>query len=170
MMSVSSYTGSDSGDGNYLKVLSQPVNVIQNSQALISVIQSMSGSVTSNVNRDPGAAIRDAVNFFSQFIPGAGGILYLLSRRYVDSGPTVKELNMIDTLLSSNMTLICVEGTNTNDPNRIFNLNRIARLTEGYYFTNNQSTTWGSTNDAASNLLITLARSPIDSVRRVVIA
>ena len=168
MMSVSTFTGSDSGDGNYLNVLSPPINVVQNNNALISIIQSISASVTNDVTRDPGAAIRDAASFASQFNPGAGDIFYLVSRRYVDGGPIIKELDMIDTLLPSNLTLICVEGTNTNDPNRKYNLERIARLTEGHYFTNTPTATWTNINDAASNFLITLARSPIDSVRKVV--
>jgi len=171
MMSISTFTGSDSGDGKYLKVLSQPVNVVQNFKELSDIIQfEIPGSVTSDTNRDPGAAIRDAVSFSSQFNPGAGDILYLVSRRYVDSGPMVKELEMIDTLLPSNVTLICVEGANINDPNRLFNLKRIAELTEGHFFTNTDTITnsWGNTNDVAMNFMLSLARSPIDSVRRVV--
>ena len=68
-------------------------------------------SVTNDVTRDPDAAIRDAVSIFSQFNPDTAGIFYLLSRKYVDGGPAVEELDMIDALLGNKMTLICVEGT-----------------------------------------------------------
>jgi len=171
MMSISTFSGVDLEDGNYLKVLSPPVNVIQNSEALRDIIQfDVSASVTNATTRDPGAAIRDAVSFSSQFNSGAGNILYLVSRRYVDAGPTVKELDMIDTLWLSSVTLICVEGGNVNDPNRLFNLKRVTELTEGYYFTNTdtQTNSWPNTNDAAVNQMLNLARSPIDLVGRKV--
>ncbi len=45
-MSISTFSGNDSGDGTYLKVLSQPVNVIQNSEALITIIQGSDRNVT----------------------------------------------------------------------------------------------------------------------------
>jgi len=173
MMSVSTFTGIDSGGGNYLKVLSPPVNVIENHEALIDIIQiDVPASMTDNadVTRDPGAAIRDAVNIFSKFNPDAADILYLVSRRYVDGGPTVKELDMIEALLESEMTLICVERTDTTDPNRMsnLNLNRITSLTEGYYFTNTETVNWLTINDAAVNQLVELSKDPINSVRHVV--
>ncbi len=135
MMSISTFTGSDSGDGRYLKVVSPPVNVIQNSAALRDIIQFNVSvdSVTNDANRDPGAAIRDAlIKFSSQLNPDAADILYLISRRYVDGGPTVKELDVIDNILKGSMTLIFVEGANIDDRNRLLNLKRVAVLTEGY--------------------------------------
>jgi len=174
MMSISTFTGSDSGKGSYLKVLSPPVNVVQNFQALSDIIQfNVTGSVTNDANRDPGAAIRDAlIKFSNQLNPDAADILYLVSRRYVDGGPTVKveELDVIGTILAGSLTLICVEGANVNDPNRLLNLKRVAELTEGYYFTNTdtQTNSWANKNDAAINLMLSLAKSPINFVRRKV--
>jgi len=169
MMSISSFSGSDSGDGNYLKVLSQPVNVLQNSRPLIAIIQSI--KVTNDTARDPGAAMRDALSSsFGLTSPDAAGILYLVSRRYVDGGPTVKEIDMMDALVGGNMTLICVEGS-SNDTNNILNLNRIARLTEGYHFTNtpDQGSSWRNINGQASDKLVALSKEPINSIRRMVI-
>ena len=94
-MSVSTFSGSDSGDGNYLNILSPPLNVIENSQTLYSIIQSnVSASETNDITRDPGAAIRDALINLSS--PDEEDILYLVSRRYVEGGPTVEEIDMID--------------------------------------------------------------------------
>ncbi len=169
MMSISSFSGSDSGDGNYLKVLSQPVNVLQNSRPLIAIIQSI--KVTNDTARDPGAAMRDALSSsFGLTSPDAAGILYLVSRRYVDGGPTVKEIDMMDALVGGNMTLICVEGSN-NDTNNILNLNRIAKLTDGYHFTNtpDQGSSWRNINGQASDKLVALSKEPINSIRRMVI-
>ncbi len=171
MMSISTFSGEDLGDGNYLKVLSQPINVIQNSQNLSNIIQfDVPNTVTNNTNRDPGAAIRDAVSFLSQFNPGAGGILYLVSRRYVDDGSAVKEPDMIEAILPRKMILICVEGGDISDQNRLLNLERVAELTNGSYFTNKdtQADSWSSTNQAALNKLIDLSRSPINPTRRMV--
>lgn len=172
MISISSFAGNDSGPGNYLKVLSPPVNVVNNFKALSDIIQfEIPGSVTSDTNRDPVAAIRDALAKFSnQLNPDAADILYLVSRRYVDGGPTVKELEVIDTILAGSMTLICVEGANVTDPNRLLNLKRVSELTEGYYYTNTdtQANSWANKNDAAINLMLSLARSPINFVRRKV--
>jgi len=146
--------------------------VVNNFKALSDIIQfEIPGSVTSDTNRDPGAAIRDALAKFSnQLNPDAADILYLVSRRYVDGGPTVKELEVIDTILAGSMTLICVEGANVNDPNRLLNLKRVSELTEGYYYTNTdtQANSWANKNDAAINLMLSLARSPINFVRRKV--
>lgn len=171
-MSVSTYTGSDSeAEKNaYLKIVSPPVNVVQNSEALISIIQSISGSVTNDVTRDPGAAIRDALKNFTQINSNSADILYLVSRRYVDGGPIVNELVVIDDILKGSMTLICVEGVVINNPNGLLNLKRVAALTEGYYYTNTYTpaNTWAATNDAAINLMLNLARSPINFVRRKV--
>ena len=172
LMSVSTISGVDSGDGNYLNVLTEPVNIVQNSLELINILQfDVVRRVNNHVNRvDPGAAIRDAVSFLSRYNPRAGGILYLVSRRYVDSNSTVKELDMIGTLLRTKISLICVEGGSIFYPNRLLNLNRVAELTEGYYFTNpdNKTDSWPNANDAAVKKLIDLSRSPINSVRRVV--
>ncbi len=166
MMSISTFSGNDLGEGNYLNVLTQPVNVIQNSSTLVEILQlDVPASETTDVTRDPGAAIRDS---FSLSSPDAADILYLVSRRYVDGGPKVEELDMIDTLLSTNMVLFCVEGGNINNP--LFNLKRVADSTEGYYFTNKDPfDSWTNTNQAAVNKLIDLSKSPINpSARRVV--
>lgn len=168
MMSVSTFSGSDSGDGIYLKVLSPPINVIENSQDLYDIIKNeVPASVTNDTTRDPGAAIRDALSFSSQLNSGSGDILYLVSRRYVDGGSTVKEIDMIDTLLGSNTTLICVEGS-SDDTNSTFNLNRIARLSEGYHFTNTGTINWQNINGQAANKLVELSKESINSVRRTV--
>jgi len=169
MMGVSTFSGSDSGDGNYLNILSPPLNVIENSQTLYTIIQSnVSASETNDITRDPGAAIRDALINLSS--PDEEDILYLVSRRYVEGGPTVEEIDMIDALLGSKMTLICVEGTDNSNPNRTFNLDRIARLTEGYHFTNTPEPgfSWSNINNAAANKLVELSKEPINSVRRMV--
>ena len=169
MMSVSTFSGSDTGEGNYLNVLVQPINVIENSLTLYNIIQSdVPANEINDTTRDPGAAIRDAL--ISLTSPDEADILYLVSRRYVDGGPIVKELDIIETLLESNTTLICVEGTDdTDDPtNKQFNLDRFTRLMEGYYFTNNE-TSWQNITSAATDKLIELSKEPNNYVRRTVI-
>ena len=68
------------------------------------------------------------------------------------------------------MILICVEGGDISDQNRLLNLERVAELTNGSYFTNKdtQADSWSSTNQAAVNKLIDLSRSPINPKRRMV--
>jgi len=82
----------------------------------------------------------------------------------------VKDIDLIDTVLESNMTLICVEES-SNDTNSIYNLDRGARLTEGYYFTNtpDQGLRWRNINGQAANKLVELSKETINSRRRKVI-
>lgn len=163
-MAVSTFSGS-AGQGRYLQDLCPPLSVRLEKNELLDCLNRLNAT-TIDQTRDSGAAMRDAAFDLSIYQEAGGSIMYLVTV-FMNQGSAVKELDMVELLLASNIQLIAVElALNPQETRR--NMRRIANLTDGYSFSSPTPNDWTNVNNAARDQLINSSQSPIVSQKKTV--
>ena len=163
-MAVSTFSGS-AGPGKYLKDICPPLSVRLEKTELQTCLVSLN-NVTADGTRDSGAAMRDAALELSSYQDAGGSIIYLVTV-FMNQGSAVKELDMVELLLASNIQLIAVElALDPQETRR--NMRRIANLTDGFSFSSPTINDWTIVNNAARDQLVISSQSPIVSKKTTV--
>ena len=124
-MAVSSFEGSDSGPGTYLTEKLPPSAISDNA---ISTEISNLPTNENELNRNVGAAIRDAITKLEPYKDQGGSILYLVTASQSQSSEL--ELDIVENLIKNNIQLVAVEaGGGTHNA-----LQRFSLLSHGEYF------------------------------------
>ena len=161
---MSTFSGPDKEDEQYLKEFCPPLNVVEDNVELLRILTTVTS--TNDTVRDPGAAIRDAAQLLSQYKNAGGSILYMMTR-YSPGGTIVQELNMTEALLDNNIQLIVLEQDDTA-PNQLSNLNRIIQLTDGFHFPYFSGDDLNIINEDSANQVGVSSQAAIQSLRHVV--
>ena len=164
-MAVSTFTGPDKGQGQYLEELCPLLNVVSNKTELDNCLAKLNVA-TADTARDSGAAIRDAALDLFNYKDAGGSILYLVTA-FMNQGSTVKELDMVELLLANNIQLIAVELVIDSQETRQ-NMRRIASVTDGYSFSSLTTTNWTPANSLAGDQLVQSSKSPVVSEKKTV--
>jgi hypothetical protein len=124
-VAVSSFEGSDSGPGAYL-IEKLPPSDISDGEIVTEI-----GKLQTNaneLNRNVGAAIRDAIIKLEPYKDQGGSILYLVTASQSQSSEL--ELDVVENLIKNNIQLVAVEaGGGTHNA-----LQRFSLLSHGEYF------------------------------------
>ena len=159
-MAVSSFEGSDSGPGTYL-IEKFPPSDLSDSE-----IGTEIGKLQTNeneLNRNVGAAIRDAITKLEPYKDQGGSILYLVTASQSQSSEL--ELDIVENLIKNNIQLVAVEaGGGTHNA-----LQRFSLLSHGEYFPT-ESDGSSSFFTPANRLVASLAsQDPLIIDRQIVI-
>jgi len=105
---VSSFEGSDSGTGSYLKEWT-PLTIISDGVDDINeAIDSLHVNESTSI-RDVGAALRDAVDKLEQFKTESGSVLYFVTSIGSDMNSTTWEQDVVESLIANRIQLVVLE-------------------------------------------------------------